>query len=97
MHTTGEFMGGHAIKIIGWGTDADSKLDYWLIANSWNPSWYVAPCNCWPCQATVPFVVIRFSVPVSGLRVIALYSAASDARIPLLEQRRLVSQWFCSG
>jgi len=25
--------GGHAIRIIGWGTD--SGVDYWLVANSW--------------------------------------------------------------
>ena len=40
-HTAGEFLGGHAVKIIGWGVDAKSKKDYWLIANSWNPSWCV--------------------------------------------------------
>eukprot|EP00217_Crustomastix_stigmatica_P000310 CAMPEP_0183820322 /NCGR_PEP_ID=MMETSP0803_2-20130417/64584_1 /TAXON_ID=195967 /ORGANISM="Crustomastix stigmata, Strain CCMP3273" /LENGTH=324 /DNA_ID=CAMNT_0026065219 /DNA_START=32 /DNA_END=1006 /DNA_ORIENTATION=+ len=31
--------GGHAVKIVGWGTDADSNEDYWLIANSWSESW----------------------------------------------------------
>lgn len=36
---TGMYSGGHAIKIIGWGTDADSGKDYWLVANSWNDSW----------------------------------------------------------
>ncbi|CAN0413650.1 unnamed protein product [Ectocarpus sp. 13 AM-2016] len=35
----GSFMGGHAVKMIGWGTDEASGEDYWLIANSWNPSW----------------------------------------------------------
>lgn len=29
--------GGHAVKIIGWGTE--SGEDYWLVANSWNTSW----------------------------------------------------------
>ena len=29
--------GGHAVKMVGWGTDAGT--DYWLIANSWNPYW----------------------------------------------------------
>jgi cathepsin B len=38
-HETGRKEGGHAVKIIGWGTDADSKLDYWLCANSWNTDW----------------------------------------------------------
>lgn len=30
-------MGGHAVKIIGWGTE--NGTDYWLIANSWNTEW----------------------------------------------------------
>ena len=29
--------GGHAVKIIGWGTEDGS--DYWLVANSWGPTW----------------------------------------------------------
>lgn len=29
--------GGHAVKIVGWGTD--NGVDYWLVANSWNTSW----------------------------------------------------------
>jgi cathepsin B len=36
---TGEELGGHAIKIIGYGTDSDSGLKYWLVANSWNTIW----------------------------------------------------------
>jgi cathepsin B len=33
--------GGHAVKMLGWGTDSTSgkAVDYWLIANSWNPYW----------------------------------------------------------
>lgn len=30
-------LGGHAIRIFGWGTE-DGK-DYWLVANSWNADW----------------------------------------------------------
>eukprot|EP00415_Alexandrium_ostenfeldii_P001710 UN1710 len=30
-------MGGHAIKILGWG--AESGTPYWLVANSWNEDW----------------------------------------------------------
>jgi len=30
-------LGGHAIKIIGWGTEAGAP--YWLVANSWNEDW----------------------------------------------------------
>lgn len=36
-HTTGGFLGGHAIKIMGWGTE--NGEDYWLVANSWNDQW----------------------------------------------------------
>jgi len=38
-HRTGGVMGGHAVKILGWGHDTTSGLDYWLCANSWNTSW----------------------------------------------------------
>jgi len=31
--------GSHAVRIIGWGTDDDSHLDYWLVANSWGTNW----------------------------------------------------------
>ena len=36
-HETGGFLGGHAIKILGWGTEDGSP--YWLVANSWNEDW----------------------------------------------------------
>lgn len=32
-HISGKALGGHAIKILGWGTD------YWLAMNSWNQTW----------------------------------------------------------
>ncbi|KAG6520301.1 cathepsin B-like protease 3 [Zingiber officinale] len=37
-HLTGYSMGGHAVKLIGWGTSEEGE-DYWLIANSWNTEW----------------------------------------------------------
>ena len=37
-HVTGDYLGGHAVKIIGWGVD-DQNVKYWLIANSWNERW----------------------------------------------------------
>jgi cathepsin B len=34
-------LGGHAVKIIGWGTEHSSNgdTDYWIIVNSWNNEW----------------------------------------------------------
>jgi len=36
-HTTGSMLGGHAIKIIGYGTE--SGTPYWLVQNSWTTTW----------------------------------------------------------
>nr|AAT48984.1 cathepsin B-like proteinase [Triatoma sordida] len=36
-HVAGEALGGHAIKILGWGVENDTP--YWLVANSWNTDW----------------------------------------------------------
>jgi cathepsin B len=38
-HVTGSFLGGHAIKIIGWGVSSLDNTPYWIIANSWGESW----------------------------------------------------------
>ena len=29
----------HAVAIVGYGTDVDSGLEYWLVRNSWGTSW----------------------------------------------------------
>jgi cathepsin B len=33
-YTSGDELGGHAIKILGWGTE--NGTPFWLVANSWN-------------------------------------------------------------
>jgi cathepsin B len=39
-HVSGGVAGGHAIKILGWGTE--SGVDYFLCANSWGSGWGMA-------------------------------------------------------
>jgi cathepsin B len=34
---SGQYLGGHAVRIIGWGTEGG--VPYWKIANSWNVTW----------------------------------------------------------
>mmetsp|Transcript_138237 Transcript_138237/g.265230 ORF Transcript_138237/g.265230 Transcript_138237/m.265230 type:complete len:161 (-) Transcript_138237:59-541(-) len=36
-HKSGGSVGGHAVKMVGWGVDHGVK--YWKVANSWNPYW----------------------------------------------------------
>eukprot|EP01087_Luapelamoeba_hula_P008540 TRINITY_DN2138_c0_g1_i1.p1 TRINITY_DN2138_c0_g1~~TRINITY_DN2138_c0_g1_i1.p1 ORF type:complete len:329 (+),score=37.66 TRINITY_DN2138_c0_g1_i1:43-1029(+) len=36
-HTSGDFLGGHCIKIQGWGVE--NGTPYWLVNNSWTTSW----------------------------------------------------------
>eukprot|EP00743_Colponemidia_sp_Colp-15_P000063 GILK01000076.1.p1 GENE.GILK01000076.1~~GILK01000076.1.p1 ORF type:complete len:320 (+),score=52.12 GILK01000076.1:34-960(+) len=36
-HVSGGLAGGHAVKLVGWGSDAGT--DYWTIANSWGTGW----------------------------------------------------------
>jgi len=35
--TTVSFLGGHAVKMLGWGVEDNTP--YWLVANSWNEGW----------------------------------------------------------
>jgi cathepsin B len=37
--TSNTLLGGHAVKIVGWGTDKKSNTEYWVVANSWGPNW----------------------------------------------------------
>ena len=36
-HVTGTYLGGHAVRILGWGSE--NGTDYWTVANSWNTDW----------------------------------------------------------
>jgi len=36
-HVTGKTLGGHAVKILGWGIE--NGTPYWLVVNSWNADW----------------------------------------------------------
>ncbi|CAH0388737.1 unnamed protein product, partial [Bemisia tabaci] len=36
-HVTGEKIGGHAVRVLGYGTEKGES--YWLVANSWNSEW----------------------------------------------------------
>jgi len=36
-HIGGEALGGHAVKLLGWGVQGDTP--YWWTANSWNADW----------------------------------------------------------
>jgi len=36
-HKTGGYLGGHAVKMTGWGVE--NGTPYWLVANSWNEAW----------------------------------------------------------
>jgi cathepsin B len=37
-HATGRMVGGHAVRIVGWGVTSKG-LPYWRVANSWGDNW----------------------------------------------------------
>ena len=38
-HVSGKALGGHAIRLVGWGEEEESGEKYWVLANSWNTDW----------------------------------------------------------
>jgi len=36
-HTSGGLLGGHAVKVVGWGLEGSTR--FWIAANSWNAGW----------------------------------------------------------
>jgi cathepsin B len=38
-YVTGEQIGNHVVKLIGYGTDPATGKGYWIGANSWGTSW----------------------------------------------------------
>lgn len=40
VHTNGTLLGGHCVKLLGWGTTtASPPVRYWIVANSWTDTW----------------------------------------------------------
>jgi cathepsin B len=37
-HVSGEVIGGHAVKLLGWGHDDKAGL-YWICQNQWTDEW----------------------------------------------------------
>jgi len=39
VYASGDYVGGHCVKIVGWGIDSQSGMDYWIVQNSWGNDW----------------------------------------------------------
>jgi cathepsin B len=37
--TSYNLLGGHAVKVVGWGKDNTDGTEYWIVANSWGKGW----------------------------------------------------------
>ena len=38
-HVTGNMVGGHAIKLLGWGHDEEDGSLFWICQNQWSEQW----------------------------------------------------------
>jgi cathepsin B len=38
-YVSGQMLGGHAVKMLGWGVWPQGSVPYWIVANSWNNDW----------------------------------------------------------
>jgi len=70
-HVSGDYLGGHAIRILGWGVDQTTSAPYWLVANSWNVDWSVehsasAQAFAQPQRCLRLFLFFFSSFPFSG-------------------------------
>jgi cathepsin B len=36
-HKSGGLLGGHAVKVVGWGVE--NNVQFWIVANSWTTNW----------------------------------------------------------
>ena len=36
-YTSGKYLGGHSVVIIGWGIE--NGIKYWIVQNSWGENW----------------------------------------------------------
>jgi hypothetical protein len=34
-----DFVGGHSVRILGWGRDSKENIDFWILANNWSTAW----------------------------------------------------------
>lgn len=69
-HITGDEMGGHAVKLIGWGT-SDDGVDYWVIKLLSFLKTFLFDVNCWTLHLLL--VCPRSSWPISGIEAGVMY------------------------